>query len=129
MSDIPKDLHYTEDHEYLKPSGEPGVMLIGITDYAQGELGDIVFIELPKVGAKLKKHDVFGTIEAVKAVSELYAPVSGEVLEINTRLDAEPALVNTSPYGDGWMVKMKMTDESEKSALLDAAAYKGKIGE
>ena len=129
MSDIPKDLHYTEDHEYLKPSGEPGVMLIGITDYAQGELGDIVFIELPKVGAKLKKHDVFGTIEAVKAVSELYAPVSGEVLEINTRLDAEPALVNMSPYGDGWMVKMKMTDESEKSALLDAAAYKGKIGE
>lgn len=129
MSDIPKDLHYTEDHEYLKPSGEPGVVLIGITDFAQGELGDIVFIELPKVGAKLKKHDVFGTIEAVKAVSELYAPVSGEVLEINTRLDAEPALVNSSPYGDGWMVKVKMTDESEKSALLDSAAYKGKIGE
>ena len=129
MSDIPKDLHYTEDHEYLKPSGEPGVVLIGITDYAQGELGDIVFIELPKVGAKLKKHDVFGTIEAVKAVSELYAPVSGEVLEINTRLDAEPALVNSSPYGDGWMVKVKMTDESERSALLDSAAYKGKIGE
>ena len=129
MSDIPKDLHYTEDHEYLKPSGEPGVVLIGITDFAQGELGDIVFIELPKVGAKLKKHDVFGTIEAVKAVSELYAPVSGEVLEINTRLDAEPALVNSSPYGDGWMVKVKMTDESEKSALLDSAADKGKIGE
>ena len=79
MSDIPKDLHYTEDHEYLKPSGEPGVMLIGITDYAQGELGDIVFIELPKVGATYKKHDVFGTIEAVKAVSELYSPVSGQV--------------------------------------------------
>ncbi len=129
MSDIPKDLHYTEDHEYLKASGEPGVVLIGITDYAQGELGDIVFIELPKVGAKLKKHDVFGTIEAVKAVSELFAPVSGEVLEINTRLDAEPALVNSSPYGDGWMVKVKMTDESETSALLDSAAYKGKIGE
>ena len=129
MSDTPKDLLYTDDHEYLKPSGEPGVVYIGVTDYAQGELGDVVFIELPKVGAKFKKHEVFGTIEAVKAVSELYAPVSGEVLEINKRLDAEPALVNSSPYGDGWMVKVKMSDEGEKSGLLDAAAYKGKIGE
>ncbi|MDQ2667407.1 MAG: glycine cleavage system protein GcvH [Gemmatimonadota bacterium] len=128
MSDIPQDLHYTEDHEYLKPAGEPDVVYIGVTDYAQGELGDIVFIELPKVGATFKKHDVFGTIEAVKAVSELYAPVSGEVLEINARLDAEPALVNTSPYGDGWMVKLRMTDVAEKSALLDAAAYTAKLG-
>jgi glycine cleavage system H protein len=101
VSDIPQDLLYTEDHEYLKPAGEPEVVFIGITDYAQGELGDIVFIELPKVGATFKKHDVFGTIEAVKAVSELYAPVSGEVLEVNGRLDGEPALVNTSPYGHG----------------------------
>ena len=107
MSDIPQDLLYTEDHEYLKPAGEAGVVFIGITDYAQGELGDVVFVELPKVGAKFKKHDVFGTIEAVKAVSELYAPVSGEVLEINGRLDAEPALVNTEPYGDGWMIKLR----------------------
>ena len=128
MSDIPQDLHYTEDHEYLKPAGEPGVVYIGITDYAQGELGDIVFVELPKVGATFKKHDVFGTIEAVKAVSELYAPVSGEVLEINPRLDAEPAVVNTDPYGDGWMIKLRMTDESERSGLLDAAGYKAKIG-
>ncbi|HET9683949.1 MAG TPA: glycine cleavage system protein H, partial [Gemmatimonadaceae bacterium] len=93
MSEIPKDLLYTEDHEYLKPAGEPGVVYIGVTDYAQGELGDIVFVELPKVGAKFGRHDVFGTIEAVKAVSELFAPVGGEVLEVNSRLDAEPALV------------------------------------
>ena len=129
MSEIPKDLLYTEDHEYLKPAGDAGVVYIGITDYAQGELGDIVFIELPKVGAKFKKHDVFGTIEAVKAVSELYAPVSGEVLEINSRLDGEPGLVNSSPYGDGWMVIVKMTDDKEKSGLLSGDAYKAKIGE
>lgn len=128
MSDIPQDLLYTEDHEYLKPSGEADVVYIGVTDYAQGELGDIVFIELPKVGATFKKHDVFGTIEAVKAVSELYAPVSGEVLEVNGRLDAEPALVNTSPYGDGWMVKLRMTEPAERSALLDAGAYAAKAG-
>jgi glycine cleavage system H protein len=85
-------------------------------------------VELPKVGAKFKKHDVFGTIEAVKAVSELYAPVSGEVLEINSRLDGEPALVNSSPYGDGWMIRMKLADESEKSALMDAKAYEAKAG-
>ena len=128
MSDIPQDLLYTEDHEYLKPAGEAGVVFIGITDYAQGELGDVVFVELPKVGAKFKKHDVFGTIEAVKAVSELYAPVSGEVLEINGRLDGEPALVNTEPYGNGWMIKLRMSDEGERSALLDSSAYKGKVG-
>ena len=128
MSEIPQDLLYTEDHEYLKPAGEPSVVYIGITDYAQGELGDIVFVELPKVGATYKKHDVFGTIEAVKAVSELYSPVSGEVLEVNTRLDAEPALVNSSPYGDGWMIRMKLSDESEKSGLLDAKAYETKTG-
>jgi len=128
VSEIPKDLLYTDDHEYLKPAGEPGVVYIGVTDYAQGELGDIVFVELPKVGTSFKKQDVFGTIEAVKAVSELYAPVSGEVLEVNGRLDAEPALVNSSPYGDGWMIKVRLKDEGEKSGLLDAAAYEAKVG-
>lgn len=128
MSEIPKDLLYTEDHEYVKPAGKPGEVYIGVTDFAQGELGDIVFVELPKVGAKYKKHDVFGTIEAVKAVSELYSPVSGEVLEVNGRLDGEPALVNTSPYGDGWMVRMKLSDEGEKAGLLDASAYEAKTG-
>jgi glycine cleavage system H protein len=128
VADIPQDLLYTEDHEYVRPAGAPGEVYIGVTDFAQGELGDIVFVELPKVGATYKKHDVFGTIEAVKAVSELYSPVSGQVLEVNTRLDAEPALVNNSPYGDGWMIKMKMSDESEKAGLLDAAGYSKKIG-
>jgi glycine cleavage system H protein len=128
VSDIPKDLLYTEDHEYLKPAGESGVVYIGITDYAQGELGDVVFVELPKVGTTFRKRDVFGTIEAVKAVSELYAPVSGEVLEINDRLDAEPAVVNTDPYGAGWMIKLRMSDDGEKSGLLDAAAYGEKVG-
>ncbi len=128
MSDIPQDLLYTEDHEYLRPGDQSDVVFIGITDYAQGELGDIVFVELPKVGAKFKKHDVFGTIEAVKAVSELYAPVGGEILEINDRLDGEPALVNSSPYGDGWMVKVRLSDVGEKSALLDATTYRGKVG-
>ncbi|MBA3671641.1 MAG: glycine cleavage system protein GcvH [Gemmatimonadaceae bacterium] len=128
MSEIPQELLYTEDHEYVKRTDEPGVVYIGITDYAQGELGDIVFVELPKVGTTYRKHDVFGTIEAVKAVSELYAPVSGEILEVNPRLDAEPAVVNSSPYTDGWMVKLRMTEESERAGLLDAAAYKAKIG-
>ena len=128
MSEIPKDLLYTEDHEYVKPAGKPGEVYIGVTDFAQGELGDIVFVELPKVGATYAKHDVFGTIEAVKAVSELYSPVSGEVLEINTRLDAEPALVNRSPYGDGWMIRMRMTNESERAGLLDAKSYGAKTG-
>ena len=128
MSDIPHDLLYTEDHEYLKPADDAGVVFVGITDYAQGELGDIVFVELPKVGATFKKHEVFGTIEAVKAVSELYSPVSGEIVAINDRLDGEPALVNSSPYDDGWMVKIRLSDESEKSGLMDGAAYKAKVG-
>ncbi len=128
MSEIPKDLLYTDDHEYLKAADEADVMYVGITDYAQGELGDIVFIELPKVGQTFSKHDVFGTIEAVKAVSELFAPVSGEVLEINERLDGEPALVNSSPYGDGWMVKVRLTNASERDALLSADAYAAKVG-
>lgn len=128
MSDIPKDLLYTEDHEYLKPAGEPGVVYIGVTDYAQGELGDIVFVELPKVGAKFARHDVFGTIEAVKAVSELFAPVGGEVLEVNSRLDGEPALVNSDPYGDGWMIKLRLSNQGEKAGLMDAAAYEKKVG-
>ena len=127
MSEIPKDFLYTEDHEYLKPAGEPGVVYIGVTDYAQGELGDIVFVELPKVGAKFSKHDVFGTIEAVKAVSELFAPVGGEVLEVNARLDSEPALVNSDPYGDGWMIKLRLANEGERTGLLDAAAYEKKV--
>ena len=128
MSEIPKDLLYTEEHEYVKPDGAD-VVAIGITDYAQGELGDIVYIELPKVGAKFNKHDVFGTVEAVKAVSELYSPVGGEVVAVNDRLDKEPALVNSSPYGDGWMIKLKVTDEDERKALMNADAYSAHLGQ
>ena len=128
MSEIPKELLYTEDHEYLKPTDKADVFAIGITDYAQGELGDIVFIELPKVGATFGKHDVFGTVEAVKAVSELYSPVAGEVVAVNDRLDKEPALVNSSPYGDGWMVKVRLTNTGEKDHLMNADAYSAHIG-
>jgi glycine cleavage system H protein len=127
VSSIPADLRYTAEHEYLKSTGD--IVQIGITDYAQGELGDVVFVELPKVGDKFKAHDVFGTIEAVKAVSELYSPIAGEVVEINSRLDGEPALVNSDPYGDGWMIKMRATNAADQTGLMDAAAYKGHIGE
>lgn len=129
MSEIPKDLLYTEEHEYVKPTDDPNVVAIGVTDYAQGELGDIVFIELPKVGTTFGKHDVFGTVEAVKAVSELYTPVAGEIVAVNDRLDKEPALVNSSPYGDGWMVKMRLKDAGEKSSLLNADAYSAHLGQ
>jgi len=119
VSEIPQDLLYTEEHEYVKDAGDDGVVAIGITDYAQGELGDVVYVELPRVGATFNKHDVFGTVEAVKAVSELYSPIGGEVVAVNDRLDKEPALVNSSPYGDGWMIKLRVKDAGEKKALLD----------
>ena len=128
MSDIPKDLRYTEDHEYIKAAESPDLAYIGITDFAQGELGDVVFLELPKVGARFSKHDVFGTVEAVKAVSELYLPVSGEIVAVNDRLDKEPALVNNSPYGDGWMVKVKLANPAEVETLLTADEYAAHTG-
>ena len=128
MANIPADLRYTKDHEYVKPSGDPNVVIVGITDFAQGELGDVVFVDLPKVGRKLAEHDVFGTIEAVKAVSELYSPLAGEVTEVNAKLDAEPSLVNSDPYGDGWMIKMKVASATGAS-LLDETAYKKLIGQ
>jgi glycine cleavage system H protein len=129
VANIPGDLLYTEEHEYVrkgKGAGDP--VEIGITDYAQGELGDIVYIELPKVGTKFGKHDVFGTIEAVKAVSELFSPIAGEVVAINDRLDKEPALVNSDPYGGGWMIRLKPTDPSEVDSLLKGDAYGKHIG-
>ena len=129
MSEIPKDLLYTEDHEYVKPTDDASVVAIGITDYAQGELGDIVYIELPKVGSSFAKHDVFGTVEAVKAVSELYSPLTGEVVAVNEKLDKEPALVNTAPFGDGWMIKLRLKDGKEKDALLNADAYSAQLGQ
>jgi glycine cleavage system H protein len=127
LADIPKDLLYTEDHEYVKATPDPEIVQIGITDYAQGELGDVVFVELPSVGSKLGAHDVFGTIEAVKAVSELFSPLAGEVVEINSRLDKEPSIVNGDPYGEGWMIKMRVA--GDRSGLMDAAAYSRHIGQ
>jgi len=127
VANIPGDLHYTEEHEYVRKT-DGGLIEVGITDYAQGELGDVVYVELPKVGTKLAKHDVFGTIEAVKAVSELFSPVAGEVTETNSRLDQEPALVNSDPYKDGWMIRLKPDDESAIGGLMDAAAYEKQIG-
>lgn len=122
MANVPGDLRYTEQHEYVRTTA-PSTVEIGITDFAQGELGDVVYVELPKVGAKFARHDVFGTIEAVKAVSELFSPVAGEVLEINERLDKEPALVNSDPYGAGWMIRLRLTDSSDPDSLLAPEAY------
>ena len=127
MANVPQDLKYTKEHEYIKPSGEDGVYIIGITDYAQGELGDVVFVELPKAGARFDAHAVFGTIEAVKAVSDLYMPIAGEVVEVNSALDANPAAVNSDPYGEGWMIKVR-ADGPLGDDLMDAAAYTSLIG-
>ena len=124
MSEIPADLYYTEEHEYLKPTEERDVFLVGITDYAQGELGDIVFLELPGIGERFAKLDVFGTIEAVKAVSDLYSPVGGEITAVNSTLDEDPALVNTDPYGDGWMIRLKVDDPASLDDLLDQEGYR-----
>ncbi len=129
MSKIPEDLQYTEEHEYIRRTEDPAVVQIGITDYAQGELGDIVYIELPEVGATFNKMDVFGTIEAVKAVSELFSPVSGEIVEINSALDNEPAAINQDPYDAGWMIKMKIENPGDLEALLDSSNYAQHIGE
>ncbi len=127
MSDIPGDLLYTEEHEYLKATDEDGVYAVGITDYAQGELGDIVFLELPEVGASFDRMEVFGTVEAVKAVSDLYCPAKGEVVDVNANLDDDPALVNSDPYGAGWMIKLRIEDEASLRDLLDADAYAAHI--
>lgn len=125
MANVPADLQYTKEHEYLRKNAD-GTVTVGITDYAQGELGDIVFVDLPKVGASFGSHDVFGTIEAVKAVSELFAPVAGEIVAVNDRLDKEPSLVNSDPYGDGWMIKVKPA--GDLGDLMDGATYTAHIG-
>ena len=128
MSDIPDELRYTDEHEYVKQDGD-GVVIIGLTDYAQGELGDVVYVDLPAVGTTLGKMEVFGTIEAVKAVSELFSPLAGEVIEINQALDGDPSLVNQDPYGKGWMIKVRMSDAAAVDQLLSAADYAQHIGE
>ncbi len=124
--DFPSTLRYTKDHEWIRVEGDTGT--VGITDYAQGELGDIVFVELSSVGKTVKQHDSFGTIEAVKAVSDLYAPVSGAILEVNGELSATPEIVNKDPYGAGWMVKIKLSNPPEVDALMDAQTYSALVG-
>src|SRR5215211_4364225 len=129
VSNVPDDLGYTAEHEYVARTDDPAVVRVGITDYAQGELGDVVFVNLPKPGQRLEAHESFGTIEAVKAVSELYSPVAGEVVEVNGALDGDPAVVNRDPYGDGWMVTLRVADPKALSGLLSASAYRAHIGE
>lgn len=123
---FPDNLLYTKDHEWVSLDGD--VATVGITDFAQGELGDIVFVEIDTVGETLAAGEVFGTVEAVKTVSDLYMPVSGEILEFNDGLEADPAIVNSDPYGDGWMVRVKLNDPSSREGLLSAADYKQLIG-
>jgi glycine cleavage system H protein len=128
VANVPDDLRYTAEHEYIRTTDQPGVVTVGITDYAQGELGDVVFVNLPKVGDRLTAHQVFGTIEAVKAVSDLYSPVAGEVVAINSLLDSDPAAVNRSPYDEGWMIRIKVASAADLDGLLTPAAYRSHIG-
>jgi glycine cleavage system H protein len=123
---VPQNLKYTKDHEWVLVEGD--VATVGITDFAQGELGDIVYIEIETVGESIDHEEVFGSVEAVKTVSDLFMPISGEIIEFNDKLEADPELVNSDPYGDGWMIKVKISDVSQVNDLLDAAAYSALIG-
>jgi glycine cleavage system H protein len=123
---FPENVKYTADHEWIRVEGQFG--WIGITDYAQSELGDVVYIEIPAVGTKLEKGKSFGTIEAVKAVSDLFAPVTGELVEMNPEMKDHPEVVNKDPYGDGWMIKIKIADPAQLDTLLDVQAYKTLVG-
>jgi|SRR5699024_7688048 len=122
---LPTDLKYTKDHEWIRIDGD--IATIGITDFAQGELGDIVYVDIDAEGETLDVEEVFGTVEAVKTVSDLFMPLSGEIIEFNEQLEDEPELVNSDAYGDGWMIKIKYTNPEELDALLDAEAYKESI--
>lgn len=123
---FPSELKYTKDHEWIRIEGNEAI--VGITDFAQRELGDIVYIDINTIGNEVSKDDVFGTVEAVKTVSDLFMPVSGTILEINKKLDANPELVNQDPYGDGWMVKISISDQSHTESLLSAEEYKSVVG-
>ena len=124
---IPQDLIYSKEHEWCRVEGD--VVVIGVTDFAQGELGDVVFLELPEVGDTVTTGEEFGTIEAVKAVAELFAPVNGEVVEVNAGVIDSPETVNEDPYGNGWMIKISMSDPAELDDLMDSSAYEAMIGE
>jgi len=128
VANVPEELRYTKDHEYVKQTGEAGIVIVGITDYAQGELGDVVFVNLPKAGQQFEAHQAFGTIEAVKAVSDLFCPVAGEVVAVNAALEGDPAAVNRSPYDAGWMIRLKAKNAADLDGLLTPAAYRAQIG-
>ncbi|HWT04031.1 MAG TPA: glycine cleavage system protein GcvH [Pyrinomonadaceae bacterium] len=121
MANVPDDLHYSKDHEWVRVEGDIGV--IGITDHAQNSLGDVVYVELPKVGDSFSAHEPFGSVESVKAVSEIFSPVGGKVTEVNEALQDEPERVNTDPYGEGWMIRVRLTNPGEVDSLLSAAEY------
>lgn len=123
---IPAELKYTKDHEWVSVDGD--IATVGITDFAQGELGDVVYVEIETEGDELDEGEVFGTVEAVKTVSDLFMPISGEVVEVNEKIESEPELVNNDPYGEGWMIKVKLSDAGQLDSLLDAAAYESEIG-
>ena len=127
MANIPENLHYSKDHEWVKVDGD--VATIGITDYAQHSMGDVVYVELPSVGDTFGSHEAFGSVESVKAVSEVFIPVAGEVIEINEGLNDTPEVVNSDPYGDGWMIKVKMDNSGEADAMLNAAEYEEYLSE
>ena len=124
---VPEDLRYTTDHEWARIDGD--IATVGVTDYAQGELGDIVFVEVETVGEQLDAEEVFGTIEAVKTVSDLILPLAGKVIEYNQALEEDPALINSDPFGDGWIIKLKMSNDADVASLMDSDAYSDLIGE
>ena len=126
MANVPEDLHYSKDHEWIRMEGEVGT--VGITDHAQNSLGDVVYVELPKPGESFAAHDTFGSVESVKAVSELFLPVAGEVTEVNESLTDEPEKVNNDPYGEGWMLRVRLSNRGEVDSLLSAAEYEDYIG-
>ncbi|MBP2018422.1 glycine cleavage system H protein [Symbiobacterium terraclitae] len=121
MANVPADLKYTKEHEWIRVEGNVGV--VGITWFAQDQLGDVVFVELPEVGRELKQNEQFGVVESVKTVSDLYIPVSGKVVEVNTKLEGSPELINQDPYGEGWILKIEIANPAELDSLLDAAGY------
>ena len=123
---FPAELKYTKDHEWVRIEGD--MATVGITDFAQSELGDIVFVEIESQGENLEEHAIFGTVEAVKTVSDLFMPVAGTVVEVNAGLEADPADVNNDPYGNGWMIKVKLAEGADLSSLMDAAAYEALVG-
>ena len=123
---FPKELRYTKDHEWVRIEGDEA--MVGITDFAQRELGDIVYVEIETAGKELEAGSVFGTVEAVKTVSDLYLPIAGTITEVNEKLNQNPEVVNSDPYGEGWMIKMKVTNPSDVESLMDAAAYENMVG-